>query len=215
MHLYAIYNFRFNKLLSLFISSIQDELDVTLFHTDITPKQFMDEDYRKLIDFKVQKCLETIKENKGKYIIWSDIDIVFLKPVLSKINFALDTDLIAVPEFDPNGDDSNNGIRRANWINAGFLILHCNDKIIALYEELLIRLTINQNKRFYEQDLLNELIIERKIRVEKLTNDFWLMHKKKPSSISMAHATSRHGDDKYNELAYVFNNRKKYITKIF
>lgn len=102
------------------------------------------------IGAKMQLVIDSIEANRGDAILWSDVDIVFLR---SPAGFLREL-LAARPEVDiwfqseahePGGD-----------VNAGFVLMRCTESVKALYQAAAA--LMNASGRINDQDALNRLL---------------------------------------------------------
>ncbi len=103
-----------------------DDFELTVFHVDVDGNGDFDSDgYMKCMHHKTAMMLKTIKENLGKHIVWTDIDIRFL----SKIDLTSYTGNFTV--LKEHYDVSN------QYINPAFCRIQCNDVMVDFFEKLL------------------------------------------------------------------------------
>jgi hypothetical protein len=78
---------------------------------------------RGFVRWRAKKMLEIIKANMGDVIIFSDVDIVFHKPVSERIlSFIQDQELVAAPD--------------RSTICAGFFAVRCNERIVNMFTKV-------------------------------------------------------------------------------
>ena len=105
-------------------------------------------EFEAVIHFKITKIIESLKQPANHIVIWSDLDIFFLKPIQTIIN-----DL----QKRMQNIDLLGSRERINekYINTGFLVLRCTEVNIQFFQELLKRITTNRST---EQPEFNNLI---------------------------------------------------------
>ena len=109
-----------------FMQFNSDDFELTVFNVDVEGNGDFDSDgYMKCMHHKTAMMLKTIKENLGKHIVWTDIDIRFL----SKIDLTSYTGNFTV--LKEHYDVSN------QYINPAFCRIQCNDVMVNFFEKLL------------------------------------------------------------------------------
>jgi hypothetical protein len=96
---------------------------------------------------KVDLILQSLRENAGDVIIWSDVDIQFYK-------FAPNIALTELADHDIAFQAA--GVP-ATDINSGFFICRCNDRVIRFFEEVRRRL-LNECAGEIEERVMNKLL---------------------------------------------------------
>ena len=101
--------------------------------------------YVKLIEFKVRQEVASIQANMGGVIIWSDIDIVFLRKITRPVSHSLGfADICFVHEY--HGSDR---------INGGFMAIRCNERTLDLFTRVS---NIDLGRfAFHDQDAIHRL----------------------------------------------------------
>lgn len=102
------------------------------------------------IGAKMRLVIDSIEANRGDAILWSDVDIVFRRSPLGFLRELLEmhpeVDIWFQSEArDPGGD-----------VNAGFVLMRCNDAVKALYEAA--NAMMNASGQCNDQDALNRLL---------------------------------------------------------
>ena len=209
-----------------FLSSIKDsKIEVVKHEIKISHDEVSEKSYEGMLPWetnqfkfamrnKIQEVIKSLKENKGA-VIWSDIDIVFLKP-MSKICENLTRtinycDLAVSPEWEKN-------------INTGFFVARCNRISIDFFEKLL-HIIVEKNET--EQPLANNLLGARErqginkfpIRWRRLSEAYWNMTLNTPLSESsfFIHANWPGGFEKYTKekLNGDYVQKKKQMIDFF
>jgi hypothetical protein len=100
---------------------------------------------------KVRMISESITDNPGDWIVWSDVDIVFFRRAAARLAEAISGagmhQLLFQREFRGDGD-----------VNGGFIAIRCTDAVRAFFDEVGERLIVNPGKN--EQDIYNVLLRE-------------------------------------------------------
>lgn len=110
---------------------------------------FLSVEFLEAIKRKMRLIIDSIEDNRGSVIIWSDVDIVFLRDPTSSLQdmFAKDQDLdIAFQREHKTGKD----------VNAGFVAMRCNERVQASYERIVD--VMNANPQWNEQAAMNHLL---------------------------------------------------------
>ncbi len=109
------------------------------------------------VSIKIELVIKKIKENMGKYIIFSDATIFINKnkknDLLNFFNNYLSHDICF----------ADNNIN--NDYNIGIILIHCTNKILIFFENVLHTLT---KSRGWDQDVINKLInVEKNLKICK------------------------------------------------
>lgn len=151
--LYSIYTDEAAALKEIFLETLQDDWELHISHWG---KAGQDGDwgtpsFAKLVKRKIAYIIETIKENTGDIIIWSDIDIQFFGKCTDTIlNSMSGNDIVFQAERWP-----------AKEINAGFMAIRCNEKTLLFFETVL-NFEIEKLK-FFEQSAINSILKEQTV----------------------------------------------------
>ena len=154
--LYSIYTDEAAVLKDIFLTTLQDDWELHISHWG---KAVQDGDwgtpsFAKLVKKKIAYIIETIKENTGDIIIWSDIDIQFFGKCTDAILKSMPgNDIVFQSERWP-----------AKEINAGFMVIRCNDKTILFFKTVL-DFEI-ENLKFFEQSAINTILKEQKVDLD-------------------------------------------------
>lgn len=128
---YCLYSSQMEKLFNehfypSFMQFNNGEFDLNIFHTEVEGNGDFDSvGYMKCMHHKTTMMLHTIKENLGRHIVWTDIDIRFL----SKIDLSSYTGNFTVLK---EHQDPNNP-----YINPAFCRIDCNQIMVNFFEKLL------------------------------------------------------------------------------
>jgi hypothetical protein len=110
---------------------------------------FHSDSYMDAIRAKMDLILDSIQENLDSVIVWSDVDIVFVRnpvPVIQEI-FDIDGSLDIL--FQRENTHSHE-------VNAGFLAMRCSDILTAFYK--LIAFELGRNRHADEQMVINHVL---------------------------------------------------------
>jgi len=127
LKLYTFYNQQFSLLKERFLKTLQDAYEVVCVSHEFDPKQALFGGYEGVL-FKTTFIYNAIKENLGKIILVSDIDIQFFSKTRK---FVLETiqnnDVVFQSHWFPN----------RKTINIGFMAIRCNERTLDLWEKVL------------------------------------------------------------------------------
>lgn len=149
--IYAVITPSHRVLYDRFFLPSLDQESFELFAIDLEQEgkgEFLADDFKRCILFKIEQIIASIKRHHGKIILWSDVDIQFfgltaerlLQPFADKeLQFAIQR-LLAV------GDEGC----------GGFYALRCNEQMLAFFESVL-HTTVHET-RGNEQDAINVLL---------------------------------------------------------
>lgn len=207
MKVYTLYNDRDKPLYKDFFTRTLPKSYMVegIYFDKIKKSNHIDNDFKKVIDFKTEQMCKSVAMNMGNKIMWLDTDIIFFEGFEDQINKKLkkmneeDLDVIFLK------DDMN------DWTNGGFYLIDCNEKMLNYFDRL-----HNDDKshfHLYEQDLANHLRQELPIKYDYLDESCICIHcflnhdyeAKLP--IALCHATHNfqtrdifHNSDKYELL---------------
>lgn len=124
-----------------------------------------------------------ILENRGKIIIWSDVDIEFFSRCTDLINTAIGgKGIVFQAEWWPRKE-----------VNSGFAVMRCNERTLQLYQ--LVSEMHTENLPHANQSAINYILAQKKLHVfwDILPNQFWAMsHYQFDSSFSPADTVLHH-----------------------
>lgn len=151
MKLYAYYTEEMSQLKDYFFNSIKDDWDINIEKWDSFDgnSNFGSEQFRLITTKKLYFLLEKIKENIGRIIIYSDVDIQFFRSCNNIILDLIDgNDLL----FQSENVNSN------KVINSGFIVIRCNENTLKMFKEC-SEMRIDQNvSSFFDQTILQYYI---------------------------------------------------------
>jgi hypothetical protein len=205
MKIYTFCNDDWQPLKKRFLDTLQDPFEVVFKQGDFESCQSIEFPFfascksLALWQFKTEMTIDAIRDNQKDFIIISDIDIQFFKPIYSIIKSLPELDLRF--QIDP---DKN--------YNLGFQLIRCNEKTLEFYEHVLKRLK-QENK--WDQHIVNEnLKYFPDLTFGFLPESFWAYDgKSPPSDIVLHHATwASTCEEKLKQMDLVkFNGKKKKI----
>lgn len=178
-----------------FSPSVPDSLSVTPFAVKIAGAgDFLSEEFLECIRRKMSLVIESIRENAGSTIVWSDVDIVFVRDPaedLKEIASASVADIFFQAEF--RGPESDE-------VNTGFILMRCSETVAVFFESVRDRMIAYPSKN--EQAVINEMLREgprlpdgSAIRWEKLPSRYFAKTHRWPPPADMViyHANSTGG----------------------
>jgi hypothetical protein len=192
-----------------FYPSIKDNFELNIFSMpqECESAKFMSVGWKNTTNKKVEIIIQAIKENMGKLIIWSDVDIVFFEPIEKiLINLMGDYDLIIQKDY-------------KKYVCSGFFMMRCNQKTLDLWYNVkdCMMHTVHSDQASLNKLLSNEKFND--IKWNYLPDEFynpgiysdekdkkWLpgMEIPFPKNILIHHATYTYGvENKIAQLDYV------------
>lgn len=166
--LYAVYTDEVKGLKDIFQASIKDDWDVELIYFGKAGEgdgDFKSPGWDYIVRKKNEFQIRTIKENWGRVIIWSDIDIQFHAKCSDLINIALSgKDVVYQAEHWSKKE-----------ANVGFAAIRCNEKTLELYTSVL-QYDL-KSLPFSDQSAINDILSKNRIGIEwdVLPNQFYAM----------------------------------------
>ena len=112
------------------------------------PGDFLSAEFLTCVRRKVERIMASILENPGQWIIWSDVDIVFVRDPHSELER-----LARQPDIDIFFQREGHGTRD---VNTGFIFIHCTDRALAFFRAVQERLSVEPSRN--EQLVINELL---------------------------------------------------------
>ena len=166
--MYAVYTDEVKGLKDIFQASIKDDWDVELIILEKRAKVMAISkapDGIISLEKRNEFQIRTIKENWGRVIIWSDIDIQFHAKCSDLINIALSgKDVVYQAEHWSKKE-----------ANVGFAAIRCNEKTLELYTSVL-QYDL-KSLPFSDQSAINDILSKNRIGIEwdVLPNQFYAM----------------------------------------
>ncbi len=180
-----------SPLIKTFLDSIKDDWDIQLIKQGV-PTDINSNEFHKTIRNQYKQGVDYIRNNPGELLILSDIDIQFFrKATLTILECMGDKDIMWLSQRFP-------------WdgkINAGFIVIRCNEKTLKFFNEVL---TLGWAKNTGDQGCIQKLLEDKFIdnfipdlKYGILPIQFWLKRYSNgipPKDIIMHHAVQEAGD---------------------
>jgi hypothetical protein len=170
MKVYSIYTDEMLPVKEVFLESIKDaNWEINILYLGDAGEgggDFASKGFAQLMKKKIEKIIQTIDDNMGDVIIWSDLDIQFFSACSDLIDIAINgKDIVLQAEHSPEKQE----------VNTGFCVIRCNEKTRALYDS--IRNTDTASLPIGDQTAMNNLLKENKNSVKwgLLPGQFWAM----------------------------------------
>jgi hypothetical protein len=126
--------------------------------------ELLAEDFKRCIQFKLQKIIDSIQESLGEIIVWSDVDIQFLGLRPSHLFKYFDPDIdFAIQRLSQNGE----------VLCGGFYAIRCSQRMVNFFSEV-VELTVNETNG-NEQEAINRLLKKKDcpLRWKSLGREFY------------------------------------------
>lgn len=151
MKIYSCYTSSHEELFDdYFHNSLPSSLESCAHFVDVDgPGNFQDVGFLETIKEKLHLIIESIEANPGSVIIWSDVDIAFLRDPTSSIEEMFDDDRDLDIAFQREGKIGKD-------VNTGFIVMRCSDRVKAFYEEVVDVMAANPH--WNEQAATNHLL---------------------------------------------------------
>ena len=155
MKLYSVYTDS-HKILKdkWFLGTIQDDWDLDIIHIKGGGDRAGSPKFLNIIAKKLEHVVESIKDNMGEIIVWSDVDIQFFKRCNNIIIDALGKkDIVFQKERMCN-----------DIVNSGFFVMKCNEKTLGFWRHILqscrdiIKDSSYKKLPFAEQTVMNKVL---------------------------------------------------------
>jgi len=167
-----------------FLPSIPSGFDVTAHQFDLKGNGvYLSTEYMSCIQQKIELVISSLIENRGEIIVWSDIDLIFLRDVsqeLTEIFIQSGCDIL----YQSNSRDRDG-------ICGGFFICRGNDVLIEFYRDVARRLAANPT--MHDQDIICEMLpTEERIKWGYLPVTYYVrsMGWPPPKNLALYHAAS-------------------------
>lgn len=213
--MYALYTPSHEILVSkYFKKSIKDDFDlkVTIFDQKCATGEFNSDGWTKTMQDKVQVIINAIKENFGKIFIFSDVDIIFIKPVEKAIRKLMKNKDFIIQRSS----------LESNFMCTGFFAMRGNEQNLNLW--IAIKEYMKLNPKLSEENVINLFMKQNKlnnIRWKFLPIEFYnggMLTNKKwtpgqdlviPKNILLHHANWTVGiENKIAQFEYVLKHHK-------
>jgi len=133
-----------------FFAALPQEFEPHVTPIDISGSgDFGTVDFIRTLEAKLEMALESIADNAGSAIVWSDVDIVFTResvPLLHDLLNDCDTDIWFQKERP--GDDKE--------VNAGLILMRCNEAVERLYRDALA--LMRSTPGYNDQHAINDIL---------------------------------------------------------
>ena len=133
-----------------FLAALPDEFEPHVAPLDISGSgDYGTQDFIQSLETKLEMVLESIAENSGSAILWSDVDVVFTResvPLLKRLLEDRDTDIWFQKER--TGDDRE--------VNGGLILMRCNEAVEWLYRDALS--VMRSTPGYNDQDAINQIL---------------------------------------------------------
>ncbi|MBD3245593.1 MAG: hypothetical protein GF333_01100 [Candidatus Omnitrophica bacterium] len=166
--LYALCTDEAEYFKKIFLKTLRDDWDVRIDYLGAAGEgggDWSSPGFLELVRIKLQYLVRLVKENYGKVIIWSDLDIQFFRECTPLIRREIKgKDILFQAEHWPQKE-----------INSGFMVIRCNEKTLSFFEAVL---KIDYEKmRHFDQSAINAILQENTIglRWDVLPRQFWAM----------------------------------------
>lgn len=153
MKIYCVYTPAHEVLLrNWFIPSLSDSFELVASPIQIEGAgDFLSGEFLRCIRAKIKLIVESIQENSGQWILWSDVDILFFQgtneALCETIKTAGARKIFFQRETKTGGE-----------VNTGFVLIHCNEETKSFFQEVGNRLELEptKNEQAIENAMLNE-----------------------------------------------------------
>ncbi|MFH2069013.1 MAG: putative nucleotide-diphospho-sugar transferase [Candidatus Omnitrophota bacterium] len=170
-----------------FLKSLQDDWELNILQVGATEKKYGDfstPGFKDVVKKKTALILDSIKDNFGDVIIWSDLDIQFFGKCSDTIEYSIkEKDVVFQSERGGGGE-----------VNAGFMAIRCNRKTIEFWQAVLKRVNSSEwnQPEVNDQSIINGLLRKKSgdIEYDIFPNCFWAKSHpgKPPRDILLHHA---------------------------
>lgn len=167
MKLYCVYSQQFDRLFKQFFEPSLRRTDPQVeVVTDVIEVKgnadFRSPGFNQALIYKWKRGLELVTAHQGEIVLFTDVDIVFHRPLLPEILSALgDADIAATRET--TGDVRHFGF------NVGVLALRCSNEVQSFVSKMLDRMILRGE---WDQNLFNILLPESSLRTSALPLTF-------------------------------------------
>ena len=188
MKLYAVYTDGAAVLKDeWFLKSLQDNWELHVLRVEIIGEKYGDfatPGFKETVQRKAELILDSIKDNFGDVIIWSDLDIQFFGKCSDIVNDSIkENDVVFQSEL---GD--------AKEVNVGFMAIRCNQKTFEFWQSVLKKINSAEwnQPTVNDQSIINDLLRKESVDIKYgvFPNRFWAKSHpgKPPRNIVLHHA---------------------------
>lgn len=160
---------------------------------------FLSPEFLECIRKKMDLVIESIRANAGHLILWSDVDIVFMRDPrdeLVRLAASSNSDLY----FQREAHDSPD-------VNAGFILIRCNEATVVFFEKVKFGMLASPSEN--EQSVINKILAgTSEFRWEKLPWSFFAKSHcwPPPSDAYIYHANATSGKDAISQKIAQFRD---------
>ena len=130
-----------------FLPTLCDDYETELHSSPVSGDgSYMEDDWVEGIIFKSDIIIESIKNNRGDVIVYSDMDIQFFSPTESILVDAVKDNDIVCQRDDPWGN-----------LCTGFFVARCNDKTLELWERVRSYIEIERRDQLTFNRIIREM----------------------------------------------------------
>jgi hypothetical protein len=195
--IFTIFTDNMIPLLELYLNSIRlssnHHLEPIMIPCPFPGGELSSYEFKKVIDFKIENIIKSIEENMNQIIIWSDVDVIFLKnPYPLIVSKTLQYDVSYMKD---NG----------NSLNGGFYAIKCSKETLDAWVKLKYH---PKNEPLCDQPALNEILFTSNFKLNPLSDSFWCYHRQSfwnnspPKNIFVLHATGCNKLQVLQDMAY-------------
>ena len=188
MKLYAVYTDGAEILRDeWFLKSLQDDWELNILRVEISGEKYGDfstPGFKDSVKKKTGLILNSIKDNFGDVIIWSDLDIQFFGKCSDTIEDSIkEKDVVFQSELGGAGE-----------VNVGFMAIRCNQKTLEFWQAVLKRVNSPEwnQPAINDQSIINDLLQKESgdIKYDVFPSRFWAKSHpgKPPRDILLHHA---------------------------
>lgn len=206
MKIYSCYTPSHKELFdNYFVGSLPSTLDSIPYFLDIQGRgDFLSVDFLEAIRRKMRLVIDSVEENLGSVIIWSDVDIVFMRDPTPSIQDIFANDQAVEIAFQREG-------KKTKDVNAGFIAMRCTERVKAFYEQVIDQMVANPH--WNEQAAINHLLSgDCPVTWDYLPGTFYARSHgwPPPRNLVLYHANATRGADgvgqkksQFRELAFI------------
>jgi hypothetical protein len=175
-----------------FSPSIPNDMELLPTHIDLSgPGDFLSKEFIQCIHEKVGRIAQSLRENPGEIIVWSDVDIVFCRPASEELRKLMDQgpggkifDILLQTEGNLTND-----------VNTGFMVCRAGEKIALFFDQVLESLRQQPDKN--EQYVINQLLPTSNLSWGYLPETYYARSQGWPpaADIALYHANLTQGRD--------------------
>jgi len=151
MKLYSCYTRSHKRLYkAYFLKSLPPAVENESYYLDVRGRgDFLSAGFLEALRRKTRLIIESVEANRGSIIVWSDIDIFFVRDFTASVMKVFDEDRELDVAFQRE-------FRNKDEVNCGFVAMLCNDRVKAVYEQVSASMAVH--RKWNEQKIINDLI---------------------------------------------------------